>query len=145
MTTYFKIELENYYINLKINIMKNGIVRGFPYNTDNLLHQRYKVTISTQFSDKSFFFYDSYQNYLDKKSLTENDVPFILYCIFTDAIEGLNSFNEFCANMGFSEDSIRAYKIYRACRNTYHKLRQLGFDENMIYETVEFLQEKYDV
>lgn len=56
----------------------------------------------------------------------------VLNCLFSDARAGAESFNEFCSNFGYSNDSLKALDTYRACMDSAKKLRlALGKD----YET----------
>lgn len=53
----------------------------------------------------------------------------VLECLFLDADAGSESFNDFCDNLGYSKDSIKALDTYRACMDTKEKLRKaLGAD-----------------
>ena len=42
----------------------------------------------------------------------------------SDTDAGLESFNEFCDNMGYSNDSLHAFDVYRACAENGQKLRK---------------------
>lgn len=54
----------------------------------------------------------------------------ILECLKNDAQLGLESFDSFCDNLGYSNDSISAFDSYRACADTYKRLQKaLGFEE----------------
>ena len=48
----------------------------------------------------------------------------VLNCLFSDASAGNESFDEFCDNMGASNDSLSALDTYRACMEGAKKLRQ---------------------
>lgn len=48
----------------------------------------------------------------------------VLNCLFSDALAGSESFNNFCDNFGYSQDSIKALDIYRACMESGSKLRR---------------------
>lgn len=49
----------------------------------------------------------------------------VLDCLFSDTDCGLMSFNEFCENFGYSNDSIKSLDIYRECMSTAEKIRKL--------------------
>jgi hypothetical protein len=66
-----------------------------------------------------------------KEVLLENDrwlhIPSnddILESLFSDAEAGMVSFNEFCMNYGYSNDSLKALDTYRACMGTTERLRR---------------------
>lgn len=48
----------------------------------------------------------------------------ILECLFSDADAGAESFNDFCDNFGYSNDSLKALDTYRACMETANTLRK---------------------
>ncbi len=58
---------------------------------------------------------------------TENDV---LECLKSDCEAGNYSFDDFCDNFGYSNDSLKALDTYRACMDTARKLRGFKFPEN---------------
>lgn len=59
----------------------------------------------------------------------------VLQCLFSDAELGAESFDEFCLNMGVSNDSIKAFDSYRACMESRQKLlRALGAEYSAIRE-----------
>ncbi len=55
----------------------------------------------------------------------------VLECLILDASAGLETFETFCDDMGYDEDSRKAYRIWEACRNTESKLRRLLGDRAM--------------
>lgn len=53
-------------------------------------------------------------------------------CLISDAVCYLESidFDDFCANFGYSNDSIKAQKIYENCEQIYLKLiKSIGVEE----------------
>ncbi len=49
----------------------------------------------------------------------------VLECLSSDASCALESFNDFCGNMGYSVDSRSAHKMYLACQLTGRQLKDL--------------------
>jgi len=49
----------------------------------------------------------------------------ILYCLILDAESGAESFEDFCDNFGYNEDSIKHNEIYRACQKNGKKVKTL--------------------
>jgi hypothetical protein len=43
------------------------------------------------------------------------DILNALYCFVSDAVSGLDSFDEFCRNFGYDTDSREAYQTWQAC------------------------------
>jgi hypothetical protein len=73
----------------------------------------------------------------------END---ILDALISDADVGSMSFNEFCDNLGYSSDSLKALDIYRACMETSVKLRRaLGKEYGATVERINALRESGDL
>lgn len=65
----------------------------------------------------------------------------VLHCLFMDADCGSYSFNEFCDNMGLSNDSLKALDSYRACMDYTIKLRKaLGKDYSIEKERIDALE-----
>lgn len=49
----------------------------------------------------------------------------VLECLFSDLDAGEMSFDDFCDNFGYSNDSIKALDTYRACSENARKMRRL--------------------
>lgn len=63
----------------------------------------------------------------------------VLSCLISDAstVDGARNFSEWCADLGYSDDSIRAERTYRTIEYQSRKLRAfLGSDFNTIAEQV---------
>lgn len=66
----------------------------------------------------------------------------VLECLFSDADCGTQSFNDFCDNMGYSTDSLKALDIYRECMEVAPKLRKaLGNEYNAALERIQELNQ----
>ena len=59
----------------------------------------------------------------NKPTLTD-----VLYCLVSDAqtVNYCAGFEDWCAELGYDDDSRKAEKTYRACQDIYFQLRQLG-------------------
>lgn len=51
------------------------------------------------------------------------EIDEVLSCLLSDADFGNESFNDFCDNLGYSSDSIKAFDVYRSCMDTGKRLR----------------------
>ena len=49
----------------------------------------------------------------------------VLYCLLSDADFGQESFNDFCDNLGYDNDSMQAFKTYQSCMDTTRKISKL--------------------
>lgn len=62
-----------------------------------------------------------------RREPSESDV---LECLKSDCEAGQMAFDEFCDSFGYSNDSLKALDIYRACAETAQKLRGFKFPES---------------
>lgn len=53
----------------------------------------------------------------------------VLYCLLSDATVGSELFADFCAELGYDEDSRRALAIYEACQKTAVQMRMFTGEE----------------
>lgn len=56
----------------------------------------------------------------------------VLYCLLSEAASGADSFTDFCNNLGYDEDSRKAYRMWQDCQRTERNMRRLLGDD---YET----------
>lgn len=68
----------------------------------------------------------------------EYDVLNAFYCFVSDAISGSYTYEEFCDEFGYDEDSRRAEKTWKACKRTSKKLARIY--EGDIYDLSDKLQ-----
>ena len=102
-------------------------------NMDNQDMNHYKVTIKRKFKLDG--------NHLDTRyGFRQMTIPFsqglahtespkldsVLDCLLTDSI-GVDGviFEDFCSEFGYDEDSIKAKKVYEACKKNSKKLKNL--------------------
>ena len=76
-----------------------------------------------------------------KKALTDEDHISAFYCFLGDAISGSQSFEEFCDELGYDEDSRKAEKIWKACQEATQKADNLSIGD--LYAASNYIQEKY--
>lgn len=68
-------------------------------------------------------------------------VDSVLHCLFSDARCGEMSFDDFCSDFGYSNDSLSALDIYRKCAESGKKLKKaLGSKFNEERERIEALE-----
>lgn len=65
----------------------------------------------------------------------------VLYCLLSDIDLGSESHADFCANMGYDEDSRKGLEIYLACQKTGEELRKVFTGEDL--ETLREMLEDY--
>ena len=47
----------------------------------------------------------------------------VMHCLFSDAESGHQLFSDFCGELGYDTDSIKAFSTYQACQTIADKLR----------------------
>ena len=138
---------------LEINNVKFGIsgtytdsVKGFPNDKeDKNYHNEYRITVSNRETKKHtwFKFYGSAHDCeLGKTELSKDDLFLCFRCMIDDAIAGLDSFEDFCSNFGYDEDSRQAERIYKACVKKVKKCENIGIYEDDLYKIIDELSEK---
>lgn len=115
-------------------------VYGFPDSQDSMYHNQFVIRITKDITDPKFndwqifTYYGSYADYQKNiTALSERDMRFALGCIISDALSGLMSFDEFCGEFGYDEDSRRAERIHKKCIETSEKIQKLGINEDDMY------------
>lgn len=107
---------------------------------DNTLHNQFKITIKTPLGRATFDFYGSHQDYTNGQTeMNESELKHALYCFVSDACSAKNSFEDFCSEFGYDEDSRKAEKIYKACEKSLSQYNRIC--EADIYDIVNELND----
>ena len=128
------------YKNFKITATHTG---GKPADwgdgQENWNHHRITVTNTETGKRTAFDFWASIAHPVIDSTY---DILNAFYCFVSDAVSGLDSFQEFCAEFGYDEDSRRAYKTWKACKRAADKFERVsgGVD---IYDFINELSEEY--
>lgn len=101
-------------------------------------YNNHKVTVSCNGKRTSFDFWGSLN---DPQIKTDSENMFALYCFLSDSISGKESFEDFCSEFGYDEDSRSAERTHRACEKSCDKAERLFSD---LYELINEIQETYD-
>jgi len=82
------------------------------------------------------FTFDMWGSMVNPEIRSKGDLRFAAYCAVSDARSGSMKFEEFCSEFGYDADSMKAHKIWDACKKMKRKVdRVLTDDEqNMILE-----------
>ena len=126
-----------------ISYKKIGVVNGFPNDkSDSSPHYHFKFFVKDVDDAVEFDFYGSSADYNNGKvSLNEEEVLWAFRCFIDDAIMGLSSFEDFCAELGYDVDSLSAYRTHQLCIESLKKTESLGIDEDGLYEIISELVE----
>jgi hypothetical protein len=117
-----------------------------PFNKE-MYCNHYEINISIANESKFpqiFDFYGSHNDYMNGKTeLTESDLLDAFSCILRDAECGLMSFDEFCSDLGYNNDSIKDQKVWLSCAGITQKILELlpGNDHSKIYKIFAQLDE----
>ncbi len=120
-----------------------GIVTGFPFDKkDTAYHNHFRITLTTESGSIIQDFYGSaHDRENNKTTMNDDDLKDALRCIVDDALYGLMAFEEFCAELGYDEDSRSAERTHKACIKTAEELQSIGIAENDMYTIVNDLSE----
>jgi len=75
--------------------------------------------------------FDYWQSISECRVKTEKDALFAFRCFVEDALCGLDTFEEFCSNLGYDVDSRKAEKVHQECIKQMQKFVQLFGIDNM--------------
>lgn len=140
------IEVQNNKITLTAKLLNEGV--NFPNSKQDQkfnYHNEFLVTVSANGKKASFKFYDSFANYQKGKTeLSERDLQQAFYSFTSDTGAGKETFENFCAEFGYNEDSRTAEKIHKACQKSREKFNKL-FPNADYYDFINELQEKHNL
>lgn len=121
-------------------LIEQGV--SFPFEKNgNPYHNKFRVHVSTTHGKISFLFFGSEHNYRNGTTeMSESDLRHALYCLFSDSCSGSESFEYFCSEPGYDEDSRTAERIYKACKRQAEKTEKIIGDLS-IYDLVNEMNE----
>jgi hypothetical protein len=126
------------YKNFKISAEFDGLKVAI---WDEYNDRHSKVTIKNLENGKrtSFDFWGSIKN---PRLESDYDLLNAFYCFVSDAISGLESFENFCGEFGYDTDSRKAEKTYKLCKRAYVKFERVsGFSDDEMYNFINELSE----
>lgn len=132
------LNLSGHRVKLSAKLVDKGV--SFPNDkTSKTLHNKFRVSVTTERGRASFVFFDSMIAYQQGKTeLSDSDLLDALGCFLMDSCAGADSFEGFCAEFGYDTDSRNAERIYKACVNSRIKAERLFAN---IYDTANELNE----
>lgn len=118
-------------------------VKGFPFDKkDTSYHNHFRIILTTESGRTAHDFYGSANDCeKGKKTMDDEDLSSALWCIVDDALYGTMSFEEFCSELGYDEDSRSAEKTHVAYVKTLEELESIGIAGDDLYTIVNDLQE----
>ena len=137
MATKLQINEEE---SIEVNSVLTGTVEGF--NAPRQYTNVFAVTVTNGGITATFEYHISiHDTEKGKKALTDEDHISAFYCFLGEAIAGGQSFEEFCADLGYDEDSRAAEKIWHECQEASQKADNLSIGD--LYSVSNYIQEKY--
>jgi hypothetical protein len=122
MKTPINIAGKNYTVSA--NLAEEGTT--FPGSDDNVLHNEFRVVIAGNGAKASFSFFGSHFDYQKGvKSLNAIALMDAVSCFISDAVCGSQSFEDFCSDLGYDQDSRKAKRTHKACIKQYEKASKL--------------------
>ena len=99
----------------------------------------HRVTVSKSGQRIGFEFWAS-NNSPEVRS--PSDLRSAFECFLSDAIAGMQTFEEFCGDFGYDTDSRKAERTWKACQRAYLKASHLCGSDEAIYNLARDLQER---
>jgi len=110
-----------------------------PFNPANYHNHRVRVYNANNGKRTSFTFWASIAA---PELRTRYEVLNALYCFVSDAVSGLDSFEDFCGNFGYDLDSRSAFKTWQVCQRSSAKALQVfGLSRLELYDFLNELSE----
>lgn len=107
---------------------------------------QWRVTLSSKAGSHSFDYFTGLglrtkpRNEWDKARPKKPKVADVLHSLILDASAADENFHDWCANYGYSEDSIKAMNTYKACLEVAQALRK-HFSPDTLRQVRELLQD----
>lgn len=148
METLLQKPLKKVCIELKDHVffVSQGKTEEYCCNDDGKYIYRAVITVVYKGNTTRFFFHGSINDYQNGKMYyTKKEFPFLLYCFVSDAHSGQESFDNFCDNFGYDNDSRKAEKIFKLCEKSTEKAYKLGIETDQDFcDLLNELNEKHD-
>ena len=130
----------NEYLNVTATLLESGV--PFPNEPKERAgkHNKFRCTISNPVNGRKMqvTWYGSQYDYMKSKSKLDEDMArSVLSSVALDAscYSNARDFKDFCDELGYSDDSIRALKIYKACKSEYERWSRIS--EGLSEESME--------
>ena len=104
-------------------------------------YNQHKVTVKR---GKKWMTFDFWMSIANPRISKGEDNVYALYCALQDAFYATDSFERFCLELGYDQDSRRAEKVYKACEKALTKVERV-FDGVDLADLINELRETYNV
>lgn len=97
-------------------------------------YHKHRVSVYNTINRKRTYF-KFWASMMNPELRSHYDVLNALYCFVSDAVSGLDSFEDFCSTFGYDKDSRLAYQTWQGCqRSSVKALRVLGISRSELYD-----------
>lgn len=123
------------------NFLINSTFKGdkvAPWSDKQQNYNNHTITV-TNTDTKQKISFEFWGSIMKPEVKTEDELLYAFYCFVSDAVSGNYSFNEFCGEFGYDEDSRKAEKTWKACKKSLEKLNKIYNGD--VYDLANELQE----
>lgn len=93
---------------------------------------QFRVNLKYEGRRASFLFHGSHADWQKGETeMSEANLKFALYCFLSDADAGRQTFEDFCGDFGYDEDSRTAERIFKACQRFAVKQEKLNIPSDL--------------
>lgn len=123
------------------NFLINSTFKGdkvAPWSDKQQNYNNHTITVTNTETEQKISF-EFWGSIMKPEVKTEDELLNAFYCFVSDAVSGNYSFNEFCGEFGYDEDSRKAEKTWKACKKSLEKLNKIYNGD--VYDLANELQE----
>ena len=88
-------------------------------------NQNYNNHVVKVIHNKKSFSFEFWGSMMNPEISNDQENVFAFYCALSDGISSRDSFENFCGEFGYDEDSRTAERIYKACEKTLKKVERV--------------------
>lgn len=123
------------------NFLINSTFKGdkvAPWSDKQQNYNNHTITVTNTETEQKISF-EFWGSIMKPEVKTEDELLNAFYCFVSDAVSGNYSFNEFCGEFGYDEDSRKAEKTWKACKKSLENLNKIYNGD--VYDLANELQE----
>ena len=109
-----------------------------PWSDKQQNYNNHIITVTNTETEQKISF-EFWGNIMKPEVKTEDELLNAFYCFVGDAVSGNDTFENFCSELGYNENSITAERTWKACKKSAEKLNKIYNGD--IYDLVNELQE----
>ena len=123
-------------------IIESNYLGDTLWSADNKMQNYNNSEVKVTHDGKSYSF-DFWGSIVNPEIQNDQENVFAFYCSLSDALGAKDSsFEDFCSEFGYSDDSIKASNVYEKCEETLIDIESV-FDCDL-YDLINEIQEDYE-